>query len=223
MTRLGGDEAGLLERLGSALVEDVGRSSLAEMMADAGPHRAPVGDRVAVRVGRRPEPSRSPRRRFARDLFCGAAMILVLHLYVVQISVVRGHSMRPSLCDGDRLVVDRLAYELADVDRFDVVVLRYPADPTIDFVKRVIGLPGDRVRIDRGTIYVNDVPIAEAFAHVADWAVMRECVVPANSYFVLGDNRPISCDSREFGVVGRELLKGRVRVCFWPLNRVAVF
>jgi len=150
-------------------------------------------------------------------------LVAILHLFVVQISVVRGHSMQPSLEDGDRLIVDRLAYEWADVERFDVVVLRYPNDTSVDFVKRVVGLPGDRVSIRNGALIVNGVEVAQGFGPVRDSSAMSERVIPPGHYFVLGDNRPISCDSREFGFVARDLLKGKVRARFWPPLRADLF
>lgn len=161
--------------------------------------------------------------RFLIDVARGGLAILALHLFVLQISVVRGHSMEPSLLDGDRLVVDRIAYAVSEVARFDVVVLRYPADPSVDFVKRVVGLPGDRVALSDGRLYLNGVVAEEAFLHVPDHASMQETVVPEGSYFVLGDNRPISCDSREFGLVPATHMKGKVRVRFWPPARLAMF
>lgn len=174
--------------------------------------------RVPVRRRRR-----SLLGRFFLDLARGAGLILALHFFVLQISVVRGHSMEPSLLDGDRLVVDRIAYAMTDVARFDVVVLRYPADPSVDFVKRVVGRPGDRVALMDGRLYLDGRVADEEFLHVPDHATMSEIVVPEGTYFVLGDNRPISCDSREFGLVPAENLKGKVRVRFWPPSRLAMF
>jgi signal peptidase I len=189
---------------------------------DTGRPTAPPPTRFPVRPRAAAAPT-SPWRRLARDAWRGAALVAALHLFVVQISVVRGHSMEPSLNDGDRLVVDRLAYSLGEVERFDVVVLRYPADPSVDFVKRVVGLPGDRIRIVGGALVVNGVPVEESFGHIPDHARLSERVVPAGHYFLLGDNRPVSCDSREFGVVAEELIKGKVRACFWPPHRMSVF
>ena len=165
------------------------------------------------------------RNRFALDVMLGATLMVILHLFVVQISVVKGHSMEPSLWDGDRLVVDRVSCSLGDVDRGDVVVLRYPRNPNVDFVKRVVGLPGDRVSLQKGQVYVNGDIVDDG----AEWTCIQDCdnrdeiIVPPGHYFVLGDNRPISCDSREFGLVAQELLKGRVTARFWPLDRIAVF
>ncbi len=170
-------------------------------------------------------PRRGVRRRgpLRRGLLRGAACVAALHLFVLQVSVVRGQSMQPCLRDGDRLVVDRLAYQLGGVARFDVVVLRYPADPTVDFVKRVVGLPGDRVRLRGGALFLNGRRLPETFGPLRDHDDVPERVVPLDHYFVLGDNRPVSCDSREFGVVPRDLIKGKVRIRFWPIARLAVF
>jgi signal peptidase I len=162
-------------------------------------------------------------RRFLRDLCIGAVAVLCLHLFVVQISVVRGQSMAPSLRDGDRVLVDRVSYSMAEILRFDVVILRYPADPTLDFVKRVIGLPGDRVQMHNGLITVNGKRVDEAFAHHPDLIDSFDTVVPFGKVFVLGDNRPISCDSRSFGMVDVGNLRGKVRACFWPLDRMTFF
>ena len=183
------------------------------------------GDRptAAESITRTAAPRPVPPRRLIYNLIVGALFLVVLHTSVVQISVVRGHSMEPSLWDGDRLLVDRVSYSIMEVKRFDVVVLRYPVDPTVDFVKRIVGLPGDRIRIEHGSIVVNGKLVRNAFKFVPDRAEMAELLVPHGQYFVLGDNRPISCDSREFGLVPASLLKGKVRARFWPLARAQVF
>ncbi|MEE9127085.1 MAG: signal peptidase I [Planctomycetota bacterium] len=162
-------------------------------------------------------------RRFLRDLGIGAVAVLCLHFFVVQISVVRGQSMAPSLRDGDRVVVDRVSYSVAEILRFDVVILRYPGDPSLDFVKRVIGLPGDRVQMQHGVVTVNGHRVDEEFAHHPDPDDFFDTVVPFGKVFVLGDNRPVSCDSRSFGMVDVHNLRGKVRACFWPLDRMTFF
>jgi len=162
------------------------------------------------------------RARFAIDAALGATLMVLLHVFVIQVSVVRGNSMEPCLHDGDRLVVDRVSYNLGEVCRGDVVVLRYPRNPEVDFVKRVVGLPGDRIVMRRGVLYVNDT-MADDYGCIADHQALAELTVPADNFFVLGDNRPISCDSRDFGLVAHSLLKGRVRARFWPLANLAIF
>ncbi len=138
------------------------------------------------------------RGRFWRDVMLGGSFVLALYFFVVQISVVRGLSMSPSLEEGDRLMVDRLSYSVTDVDRFDVVVLRDPRNPGVDFVKRVVGLPGDLVEMCAGQLSVNGEPVSERFGHVVDRVARGAWVVPDDSYFVLGDNRPISCETPSF-------------------------
>jgi len=170
-----------------------------------------------------PDPDTGVARRFVRDLCIGAVAVICLHSFVVQISVVRGQSMAPSLRDGDRVVVDRVSYSLADISRFDVVILRYPKDPSLDFVKRIVGLPGDRVRMEAGFVTVNGERVDELFGHHPDKDEVVDTVVPFGKVFVLGDNRPISCDSRSFGMVDIQALRGKVRACFWPLDRMTFF
>jgi len=180
----------------------------------AGTAALPRGRRWLAAIGR---------QRLLLDVLLGASFMIVVHLFVVQISIVKGHSMEPSLQDGDRLVVDRVSCSLGEMHRGDVVVLRYPRNPEVDFVKRIVGLPGDRVALRNGQLWVNGAMAPDDWTCIADRETTRDVQVPSGCYFVLGDNRPISCDSREFGLVPGELLKGRVCARFWPLDRVAVF
>lgn len=152
----------------------------------------------------------------------GALLMVTVHLFVIQVSIVRGNSMEPALHDGDRLVVDRVTYNLSSVGRGDVVVLRYPLNPDVDFVKRVVGVPGDRIAMRAGILFVNG-KASDDYGCIADRENMEELIVPPHAFFVLGDNRAISCDSREFGLVAEHLLKGRVRMRFWPLTTASVF
>ena len=116
-----------------------------------------------------------------------------------------------------------MTYSLSEVSRFDVVILRYPKDPSLDFVKRIVGLPGDRVHMERGIVTVNGKRVEEEFAHHPDKHEIVDAIVPFGKVFVLGDNRPISCDSRSFGMVDIKNLRGKVRACFWPLDRMTFF
>lgn len=180
---------------------------------------APRERREDAREVRRPQ---RPRARFLFDALIGALLMVGIHAFVIQVSIVRGDSMEPALRDGDRLVVDRVTYNLAEVDRGDVVVLRYPKNPDVDFVKRVVALPGDDVALRAGVLYVNGAA-AEDFGCIRDDADMAARRVSDGEFFVLGDNRPVSCDSREFGLVAEHLIKGKVRARFWPLETASVF
>ena len=162
------------------------------------------------------------RTRFVIDALLGATLMVLIHVFVLQVSIVRGSSMEPCLHDGDRLVVDRVSYSVAEVQRGDVVVLRNPRNQAIDFVKRVVALPGDRVAMRDGTLIVHG-EVNDQYGCIHDHDDLRSFTVPDDHFFVLGDNRPVSCDSRDFGLVEKDLLKGRVRVRFWPLQQAAVF
>jgi signal peptidase I len=151
-----------------------------------------------------PEPRWSPRPRRGRflvNLTLGATLMALVHLFVVQISVVRGHSMEPALQDGDRLVVDRVSCTLGQVQRNEIVVLRCPRNPEVDYVKRIVGLPGDRIEMRRGSLYVNGELLTGDYQPVPDEAELPELTVPEGNYYVLG----------------------RVRARFWPPGRLAVF
>lgn len=170
----------------------------------------------------RPAPRRRSTLRFVIDTLLGATLMVTLHLFVVQVSVVKGSSMEPCLHDGDRLVVDRVTHSAADIQRGDVVVLRYPLNPSVDFVKRVVGAPGDVIAMHAGVLYVDGKP-ADSYGCIHDHQELAEMTVPPGNFFVLGDNRPISCDSRTFGLVAEDLIRGKVRVRFWPLAAATIF
>jgi len=182
-----------------------------------------TGQRKRAKKRKKKREERSLLSIFLSDFFKAAALLALLHLFVVQFSVVRGSSMMPNIKDGDRLLVDRLTYNIGEVERFDVVILACPKDTRVDYVKRVIGMPGDRIVIRKGRIYVNGDLLPEPFTFVPDHHSSRPIFVPDSSYFVLGDNRPVSSDSREGWFVDRSLIKGKVRACVWPVARAKLF
>jgi signal peptidase I len=142
-----------------------------------------------------------------------------------QVSRVDGFSMAPTLEDHDRLIVDRLVYELGTPRPGDIVTLYYPVDPDKVFVKRVIAQEGDSVRIVGGRVSVNDVPLREdyvdaRFRSYEDWGPE---VISDGYYFVMGDHRNGSMDSRDWGLVPRKYIIGKVKIRWWPLQHVAAF
>jgi signal peptidase I len=146
-------------------------------------------------------------------------LALVTYVSLFHLSVVRGSSMAPSIHDGDRILIDPLSYLFAEIERGDIVVLQYPLDPSVDYIKRVVGLPGDEIAIEAGTVWVNGEPLAEPYVLGPDPSTsLRAEVLPAH-YFVLGDNRARSCDSREFGQVPQGYVRGKVELRIWPPDR----
>jgi signal peptidase I len=168
-------------------------------------------------------PSRQPLLRqlsagWLRGLRLGL-MLLVGYTLTFHTPVVRGGSMLPGLQDGDRILVEPWT-DLFGYEHGDVCVLRYPLDPSVDYVKRVIGLPGDRVVLGGGRLWVNGVLLDEPYVQNIDPGAYLSTIVEPGRFFVLGDNRPRSSDSREFGQVDAELMRGRVELRMWPLSRV---
>jgi signal peptidase I len=133
--------------------------------------------------------------------------------------------MSPTLEDADRLIVNKLAYELGDPARGDIVMLRYPLDPEKMFVKRVIATEGDKVRIQDGRVFVNgvelpDEEVPDAFRSHDHWG---PSVVQQGYCFVLGDHRNSSSDSRHWGPVPRKYVVGKVKLRWWPLQHLRIF
>ena len=127
--------------------------------------------------------------------------------------------MSPGIEDGDRILVEPWSYLMGGANRGDVVVLRYPLDPEVDYIKRVIGLPGDRITMAAGRVWVNGSLLNEPYVDEADPSSYLSVQVESDHYFVLGDNRPRSSDSREFGQVPKDLVRGRVDLRLWPPAR----
>lgn len=159
-----------------------------------------------------------------RDLSISAVAAFLIITFLYQPVRVEGISMLPRLEDQDRLFVNKFIYHFATIERGDVIVFRYPRDQRTSYIKRVIAIPGDRIRIDRGQVYVNDKPLAEPYVpeEYRDTRSYDEITIPPDAYFVLGDHRSIAADSREFGLVKRDLIYGKAAFVYWPTQDVGV-
>lgn len=148
------------------------------------------------------------------------AAFFIVFLY--QPVKVEGTSMMPGLEDQERIFVNKFVYRLEPISRGDVIVFRYPRDPSKSFIKRVIGVAGDKIRIEEGVVYVNRVPIAEAYVppQYSDWRSQPEITVPEGSYFMMGDHRNMSNDSRDFGPVAQSYVVGKAVFGYWPMEKV---
>ena len=149
-------------------------------------------------------------------------LAFVVHLFLAQATVVYGQSMEPNLVQFQRLIVDKVSYRLHPPQRNDIVVLDLPQMDEM-LVKRIVGLPGEVVAVRSGIVYVNDVPLEEPFPHDVTPYDMDPITLGPLSYFVLGDNRGNSNDSRAFGPVRREDILGRVWLRYWPLSQMTTF
>jgi signal peptidase I len=162
---------------------------------------------------------------WAKTLASAAVYATLIVTFVVQIARVEGLSMAPTLADQDRLVVNKLIYLLHAPQRGDIVMLYYPEDPDKTFVKRVIGDPGDVIRIVDGQVFVNDVALLDSFVlpEFRSHDDFGPFTVPPAHYFVMGDHRNNSSDSRQWGPVPKKYIVGRIQLRWWPLPHVNLF
>jgi signal peptidase I len=163
-------------------------------------------------------------RSWVRDLVVSVAVSAFIIVFLYQPVRVEGTSMLPMLRDQDRLFINKLAYRVGENHRGDVVVFLYPHDHSKSYIKRVIGMPGDELRIDRGQVFVNGRKIVENYvpARFEDEKSQPTIVVPEHEYFVMGDHRSISSDSRDFGPVERDLIYGKAAFVYWPMDQAGV-
>ncbi|HZY63726.1 MAG TPA: signal peptidase I [Edaphobacter sp.] len=159
-----------------------------------------------------------------RDLIVSVAVSAFIIVFLYQPVRVEGTSMLPMLKDQDRLFINKMVYRVEDVHRGDVVVFLYPRDHTKSYIKRVIALPGDDLRIDHGVVYVNGKKIVEKYvpARFKDNRSQPEMIIPPHEYWVMGDHRSISSDSRDFGPVNRNLIYGKAAFVYWPVDQAGV-
>ena len=163
-------------------------------------------------------------KSWLRDILFAFALAIFIVVFVVQPVKVEGTSMQPRLSDQDRIFVNRFIYRFADIGRGDVVVFWYPKDRSKSFIKRVLGIPGDEVEIRYGTVFVNGVKVPEPYlkSDFRDHRSFPKEVVPPGQYFVLGDHRNSSNDSRSWGFVDRRLIYGKAIFSYWPVSRVGL-
>ena len=147
-------------------------------------------------------------------------LALILRYFVVQAFWIPSGSMIPTLIPGDRVLVSKFWYHFQPPKRGQIIVFKYPLDPKRDFIKRVIGHPGEVVSLEEGVVYIDGEPLAEPYVKNHDSYNMEPIKVPEKSYFVMGDNRPNSQDSRFWGFVPKENLIGPAFFRYWPLSRI---
>lgn len=177
-----------------------------------------------VEVSQNQRSSRNGVHSWLRDLLVSIVVSAFIIIFLYQPVRVEGTSMLPMLQDQDRLFINKIAYRVGSIEHGDVVVFLYPHDHSKSYIKRVIAVPGDDLRIDQGTVYVNGKPLKEGYVPLryTDDRSEPEMIVPPNDYFVMGDHRSISSDSRDFGPVDRSLIYGKAAFVYWPVNQAGV-
>ncbi len=161
-------------------------------------------------------------RGWARDVFfaIGTAIIIVVFFY--QPVKVEGTSMLPELVDQERIFVNKFVYRIGSIERGDIVVFWYPLDPTKSYIKRIVGLPGDVVEVNRGTVIVNDEVLDEIYVppNYFDRRSYKSTQVEPGHYYVLGDHRNQSNDSRMWGLVPEQNIYGKAVFRYWPMSKM---
>ncbi len=169
-----------------------------------------------------PSPAPAPWRREFVTLAVIAVISLAsaffLKLCVAQAYEIRGASMEPTLLDGDRVILLKLAPDYFPIHKNDMIIFTHPSDPERNLIKRVIGLPHDEIKLSHGKVYVNDI-CQGIFSNTLSHQRKSSWKIPENFYFVLGDNRSNSLDSRDFGPIEKESIKGKVLFRWWPLDQ----
>ena len=173
------------------------------------------------------EPSGSPLaelKNWTRDIFFAALTAILIVVFVVQPVRVEGTSMQPNLADQERIFVNKFVYHVSDIERGDVVVFWYPKDRSKSFIKRVIGLPGEIVEVRHGRVHVDGRPLQERYVlseYLDDYSY-PPVKVGWDSYFVMGDHRNSSNDSRHWGCVPAGSIFGKAIFRYWPVSKMGL-
>ncbi len=161
-----------------------------------------------------------------RDLMLSVVFAVVIILFIYQPVKVEGTSMMPALEDQERIFINKFLYRFGfgEIEHRDTVVFWFPRDPSKSYIKRVIGLPGDVVEVRDGKVHLNGTPVAEPYVpeEFRDHVSVPPTHVPADCYYVMGDHRTSSNDSRAWGVVPRRFIYGKAVFVYWPLEKMGV-
>lgn len=156
------------------------------------------------------------------SILIAVVLAFFIRYFIVELYMVEGPSMRPTLVNSERLVVNKFIYRFRTPERGDIIVFRYPSDPSRDFIKRVIGIPGDTIEIKDGRVFVNGQLLNESYILEKTRGSYSLATVPEGHIFVMGDNRNNSEDTRfrDVGFVSHDLVKGKAVMIFWPLDHI---
>jgi len=166
---------------------------------------------------------------FLQSIVVVLALLVMVYLFVAAPQEISGASMEPNFFNGEYILTNKVLYKFREPQRGDVVIFKSPRNKEIDYIKRILGLPGDIVKLQSNTFYVNENPVEEPYLRPGTiifggsyLSEGQEIIVPPGSYFVVGDNRPHSSDSREFGPIPLEDIIGVAFLRYWPFDKAGV-
>lgn len=159
----------------------------------------------------------------AKIVIISLAIIIPIRYFLIQPFFVNGASMEPNFLDGDYLIVDEISYRVGAPQRGDIIIFRYPLNPSEFFIKRIVGLPEENIKIENGRVFINGKILDESeYLGNIDTAGNIEVFLGADEYFVLGDNRQASSDSRKWGELDKRYIIGRAWLRAWPFSRAGI-
>ena len=157
------------------------------------------------------------------------AIFVIVYFFLVQPHQVTGNSMLPNFDDGEYILTDKVSYHLHPPKRGDVIVFKAPKNQQKDFIKRIIGLPGEKIKLEKGSVFINGEKLQEVYLPSNTVTLPKslmiegqDVLVPLNEYFVLGDNRQHSSDSRDWGTVPRSSIIGKAWLRYWPIRKISL-
>lgn len=160
-------------------------------------------------------------RYWLRDLLLAVLLAFIVIFFIYQPVQVEGTSMMPQLSNHERILVNKFVYRFGEIQRGDIVVFRFPLDPRKSYIKRIVGMPGERVGIIDGQVVINGKPLEETYlpARLKDHKTYPPMLVKPGQYYVLGDHRESSNDSRAWGTVEEKLIYGKAVFAYWPFSQ----
>jgi len=166
---------------------------------------------------------------FIEIILVCVVVFFFVYLFIGQLLEVTGDSMYPNFHDKDQVLAERLSTKFVEINRGEIIIFKHPQEPNKLLIKRVIGMPGERIRLSNGLVYINDMVLDEPYL-VADIETRQEQFfqegleykIPSDSYVMMGDNRPKSTDSREWGFLSKDSIVGRAVLVYYPIQRIKI-
>lgn len=163
---------------------------------------------------------------FLETTVVALSIFVVAYLFIVQPHEIKGNSMEPNFHNNEYILTDKISYRFSEPQRGDVIIFKAPMNPDVDYIKRIIGLPGDRLKVQNGSVYINGNKLDEPYlvdqTNLFPGYYLQEGVeitIPPEEYFAMGDNRPHSSDSREFGPIDVKTIIGKAFLRYWPITK----